>query len=399
MSYTSDLDHAVFLVLPDTLAWGERRDPPDAFANFLLTLHELCASGRVRALGYRPTGKAPDALTPVPAADWSTLYFDSDGKQLRSGDLFSGVLRRCRAWVSVRFSLADLVREWPKSGAAAFVAEPDKYCADCSKQTIRERRRREWIDRFAAKQRIIRRWISFVEIADACGRAARPVTILEEDEARTLAYHRLVESVSKGEFEQNGRSRVLLLRPNLIASVRLHRLTREYFQGMVDFYGLTDFGRSSQLVCEHLQFCWLPSDLCRAWFEHHLIAWPGEFIPKYEPPVGRGGNHENRTKIERITKPAPDAATPNMGRRGRKPGSGSFEDDHAVQRMLCFLAKGEASSVHAAARRTVASGDVKGTGTEESAVTRLRRKFTSKFGTEPGVGKTWSDIAFQSEEK
>ena len=107
----SDLDDTAFLVLPDMLAWGQRRDPPDGFADFLLTLHALCACGRVRALGYRPTNKPPVALTPIPAADWTTLYFDSDGKQLRSGDLFSGVLCRCRAWISVRFSLADLARE------------------------------------------------------------------------------------------------------------------------------------------------------------------------------------------------------------------------------------------------------------------------------------------------
>lgn len=108
-----------------------------------------------------------------------------------------------------------------------------------------------------------------------------PVTITEEDQARALAYRRLVESMARGEFERNGRSRILLLLPDLVASsLPPHRLTQEYFRVMVDTYGLSDFTNNSGLVRENLWFCWLPSGLCREWFERELLAWPDAFNPK-----------------------------------------------------------------------------------------------------------------------
>lgn len=220
----SDPDQAALWTLTEALAWGQGRDPPDALRDFLETLDELCRSGRVQAFGLRQTESPRNTLEPLPASDWIELYFDSDGKQLRSGDLFSGRLHNRRPWTSVRFSQADLIREWPKAGAAAFATEQaDKYWANRfrgrSNRSIRERWRRGWIDRFAAKQREIRRWIPFVEIADACARAASPVTIAEEDGAHALAYRRLVDSIARGEFERNGASWVLMLLPKLVVPV------------------------------------------------------------------------------------------------------------------------------------------------------------------------------------
>jgi hypothetical protein len=119
----SDRDHAVFWTLSESLAWGQRQDPPASVYDFLRTLHELCSDGRVHAIGHGPTGRSRDALVPIPAPGWMELYFDSDGEKLRSEDLFSGILHRRRTWISVQFSQADLVREWPKAGAAAFVRE------------------------------------------------------------------------------------------------------------------------------------------------------------------------------------------------------------------------------------------------------------------------------------
>jgi hypothetical protein len=206
-----DPDHAASWTLSEALTWGQRRDPPDAFEDFLITLHGLCGSGRVQAFGRRQTGSRYGSLLPIPAADWTESYFDSDGEKLRSGDLFLGILHKRLAWTSLRFSEADLIREWPPTGAAAFATkQADNYWRERfssrSERSIRERRRREWIDRFVVKQQQIRRWIPFVDIADACAKAASPVTITEVGEARALAYRRLVESIAKGEFERNGRS-------------------------------------------------------------------------------------------------------------------------------------------------------------------------------------------------
>lgn len=398
-------DNAVFWTLTEALAWGQTRDPPDAFRHFLLTLHGVCSSGRVQAIGYRPSGQLRNALVPIPAADWIELYFDSDGERLRSGDLFSGVLHRRRAWTSVRFSQADLIREWPKAGAANFVTEQaDKYwedrCRARDKRNIRERWRREWIDRFAAKQQQVRRWISFVEIADVCARAASPVSIAEEGEARALAYRRLVESMARGEFERNGRSRVLLILPKLVASVPPHRLTHEYFRAMVEAYGVADFTSDSGLVTEDLWFCWLPFDLCLDWFERHHLAWPDAFNPHHQTLSASSDSVEQEPKIGISEQPlVPDAVAPKKGRPGRKPGSGSIDDDNALQEMLRLLANEEAASVHAAAQCVVTSGTAKSTSSIESTVKRLRVKFTAKFGIQLPPGKTWNDIARESEMK
>jgi hypothetical protein len=214
-----------------------------------------------------------------------------------------------------------------------------------------------------------------------------------------LAYRRLVESMSRGEFEKNGRSWVLLLFPNLDASVPPHRLTPDYFRAMVEAYGVTDFTSDSRLVREHLWFCWLPSELCREWFARHLLAWPDAFNSHHQSLSASSDSLENNPKIEISGPPVPDAVAPEKGRRGRKLGSGSFDDDQAMREMLRLLAGNEAASVNAAAGRVVASRVAIITGTDGSAVRRLRAKFAARFGTEPPPGKTWSDIARELETK
>jgi hypothetical protein len=206
-----------------------------------------------------------------------------------------------------------------------------------------------------------------------------------------LTYHRLVESMARGEFERNGRSQVLLLFPNLDASVPPHRLTPEYFRAMVEAYGVTDFTSDSRLVREHLWFCWLPSKLCREWFARHLMAWPDAFNPQDQTGTS-SDSLEQQPQIGISESPVPDAVAPEKGWPGRKPGSGSFDDDQALREMIRLLARDRAASVNAAARSVVASGAVKVTGSDESATARLRRKFATKFGTKPPPGKSWSVI-------
>ena len=215
---------------------------------------------------------------------------------------------------------------------------------------------------------------------------------------RALAYRRLAESMARGEFERNGRSLVLLLFPELVASVPPHRLTSDYFRGMVEAYGVTNFSSDSGLVRENLWFCWLPSDLCREWFRRHHLAWPEEFNPQDQTLDARPGRYEKNPKIE-VSASVPDAVAPKKGRRGRKPGSGSFDDEEALLEMLRLLASNKAKSVHAATRCVVTSGMAKRIGSEESVVNRLRNKFAARFGTQPPSGKTWGDIAVELEPK
>jgi hypothetical protein len=81
----------MFLTLTEGLVWGERREPPDAFRDFLLTLHHLCSNDRVNAIGCL-SDQPYEGPVPIPASDWVDLYFDSDGEKLRNTGLFSRLL-------------------------------------------------------------------------------------------------------------------------------------------------------------------------------------------------------------------------------------------------------------------------------------------------------------------
>jgi hypothetical protein len=78
------------------------------------------------------------------------------------------------------------------------------------------------------------------------------------------------------------------------------------------------------------------------------------------------------------------------GRRGRKPGSGSHNDDNALMHMLRLLANSEARSVHAAAK--IASYNHQKGHSRDADISRLRTKFAKKFGVEPPPGKTWAVV-------
>jgi hypothetical protein len=292
----------VLVLWPETWKWGQaivwavwRDEALVAWYDQDNLCYAERVPDRIRA-GLQPAGSEQD-LRMILRSGWTTARVNKD-----SGNGVGPIAAdQCPEWAGmppswsedeITFDAGEMRRELPYISDDA---RPKRF-TDTQRfqsrhsQHIRERWRREWTDRFAAKQRQIRRWISFVEIADACATAAAPTSISEEDEARSLACRRLVESMSRGEFEKNGRSWVLLLLPYLHASVPPHRLTREYFLAMVDAYGVTDFSNGSGLVRDHLWFCWLPSELCPEWFKRHLLTWPDEFNPQPQTPgAGPGG--------------------------------------------------------------------------------------------------------------
>jgi hypothetical protein len=82
----------------------------------------------------------------------------------------------------------------------------------------------------------------------------------------------------------------------------------------------------------------------------------------------------------------------NQSRGGRKKGSGAIDDAPRLRAMLDLLVKGQAPSVHDAARKIAAS--MSGTSQSRDAdINRLRGKFAKAYGTEPSEGKTWRDVA------
>ena len=63
------------------------------------------------------------------------------------------------------------------------------------------------IGRFVTAQRRHREWINFAEIADWCAREDQ--SIEPDERKRAAAFDRLANDLLAGEFEENGRSRVL----------------------------------------------------------------------------------------------------------------------------------------------------------------------------------------------
>jgi len=81
------------------------------------------------------------------------------------------------------------------------------------------------------------------------------------------------------------------------------------------------------------------------------------------------------------------------GSAGRKPGSGSSNDEAALREMLNLLAAGREPSVLAAAKAVAKAR--KPNQSVNAEVGRLRRKFAKRWGTKPPEGETWPDVEHQ----
>jgi hypothetical protein len=186
----------------------------------------------------------------------------------------------------------DLERLWPSPSASAESREPlqpaaaDTEAPDSEERLARKWRRRkwrrQWIAKFAVRQRTVRRWIAVTDLADWCAQSTTTASIDAEARARELAYRRLTESVQRGEFEREGRSKVLYLDTLVTsdgASPRC-RLTREQFEVA---YAAAATPPAPSLPITVLNCCWLPSDMARRWLDSHGYRW----APHFEPAQGR----------------------------------------------------------------------------------------------------------------
>jgi hypothetical protein len=136
--------------------------------------------------------------------------------------------------------------------------------------------------RFVERQRLARRWIAFVDLADWCAGSTTRTSIEDEQRALELAYQRLAMSMLGGEFEQNRRSKVLYLDP-FVSEDGLplrSRLTREQFQIAFD---ATMTPPSPSLPMLVFGRCWLPCELARRWLESHGYRWAPHFEPGSSP--------------------------------------------------------------------------------------------------------------------
>lgn len=155
--------------------------------------------------------------------------------------------------------------------------------------------RQRWIAKFAARQRIARRWIALVDLVDWCAQSTTTASLDAETKAREVAYQRITDALRRGEFERDGQSKILYL-DALVTSDSLSpscRLTREQFEFV---FGPTATRAPSSLPVTMLNCCWLPCELARHWLESHGYRWAPHFEPAPIPTDDRKSPKALRAK-------------------------------------------------------------------------------------------------------
>jgi hypothetical protein len=146
-------------------------------------------------------------------------------------------------------------------------------------------RRSAFIERFIEAQRVRRNWINFAEIAD--DRSKEDQSIVPNEAKRTAAYQTLLRDFLAGDFEENGRSRVLFL----CSWSAKTRVTRGWLQVLIAIFG--DFGDDH--IRAILDCCWIQRRLFERWLtKHRLGKLPARFLPQQDraQPSNKGGRPE-----------------------------------------------------------------------------------------------------------
>jgi hypothetical protein len=141
---------------------------------------------------------------------------------------------------------------------------------------------RKWradrIERFTERQRVQREWINFAEIAEWCSKEGG--SIVPDERKRATAFDTLANDLLTGEFEENGRSRVLYLHP----FTKKARMTREWLWDAIEHDYDAQHGRS-----EFLPHCWIERRMFERWLaKHRLPASPERFQPQKTRPAVAG---------------------------------------------------------------------------------------------------------------
>ena len=143
----------------------------------------------------------------------------------------------------------------------------------------REARRRAWINRFIERQRRLRQWISFLDLADWCAQSTTTASLAAQAEARILSLELLAGSILKAEFERGGRSKILFLHSRVTGLGGIPcRLEKEGFA--TQFRYAAAMTPASPLPLEMLARCWLPRELARQWMEVHGYHRPLHLDPE-----------------------------------------------------------------------------------------------------------------------
>ena len=165
-------------------------------------------------------------------------------------------------------------------------------------------RRENRVSQWAERMRRSREWIGFADIADWCAREKG--SIIPDDRLKIETYRALGASVASGEFEHSGRSRVVYTAAMIMPGypVRI-RMTRETFDAC-------PFPKQ-----DTLEWCWIPRDLCRSWFEGRRLPLP-PWISEGGGAVGKARGAGLQPK-KTINHPVPNAQATPLPKKKRGP--------------------------------------------------------------------------------
>jgi hypothetical protein len=182
--------------------------------------------------------------------------------------------------------------------------------------------RADRILRFIDRQKTQRAWVQFSELAEQYG---RNIGIAE-------GYEQLKRAVIKGDFERDGRSRVLYLH----SLVTKAKMTRENMRNVVGTHPPATVQR------QYLACCWIPRELADEWWANQAASSDDQ------------------------------AAKEKRGRVGN-------DDDPALDEMHRLIQQEGCSSIREAAKQALAQGLARGIGMSKSTIDRLRRKYGARF--------------------
>ena len=152
-------------------------------------------------------------------------------------------------------------------------------------------RRAQRIAHFAEEQRKSRDWISFREIADWCAR--RESKFVPDEADRLGAYDLLRDDLLTGEFQEEGKSHVLYLHPDLTVPMttetvprQARRMTPETLRAAIEMHP------PGIIRSEYLECLWIPYRSLNRWLvKHDLPPSPSIFNPapkkRVSPIAGR----------------------------------------------------------------------------------------------------------------
>jgi hypothetical protein len=242
----------------------------------------------------------PDSLAPRKELEDGTLVETQPELRLL-GALQSGRLVAHACGES--FPKTHWTSSFPKPGglsAASPIARLDRMdvLGAFPETALGPDRREARLSRHCERMRRTRSWISCSDIAEWCGGGTTRKPDRENKRKRT--YELLLEAFLAGQFKARGRSRLCLLSPETSVVHLTHPPLdrRERWNG-----------QRGEVNASFLERCWLPNEVCRAWFQQQGLDFPSDFVVeskvrelvspenKVARPPGRPSDRERYLKL------------------------------------------------------------------------------------------------------